>query len=81
MDYWKITNVADKSIKLIVSISSSESKGLLLKKGQFCICMPKQTPVMDAQSRRGLISIYKEFDNSQTQYQLGTAYNVPTPGK
>lgn len=76
MNYWKITNLSNKPSKLIVGLSSNQSKGMILNPGEFCICTPKQTPVMDAQIRRGLISVDKNFDNSLTKFEIGKPYYV-----
>lgn len=76
MNYWKVTNLSNQPSKLIIGLSPSTSKGLILNPGQFCICTPKQTPVMDAQIRRGLISVEKNFDNSLGNFEIGKTYYV-----
>jgi hypothetical protein len=76
MIYWKITNLSTQNAKLIVSTAPNHSKGLIIKPGEFCLSNPKQTPVMDAQIRRGLISVDKEFDNSKYGFKIAEAYNL-----
>ncbi len=76
MIYWKITNLSNQNAKLIVSTAPNHSKGLIIKPGEFCLSNPKQTPVMDAQIRRGLISVDKEFDNSKYGFKIAEAYNL-----
>ena len=76
MNYWKITNLSNQNAKLIVSTASNHSKGLILRPGEFCISKPKQTPVMDAQIRRKLIQVDKDFNNNEYQFKLGEAYNL-----
>jgi hypothetical protein len=76
MNYWKITNVSNRNSKLIVSISPNQSKGLLLNPGQFCLTRGLQTPVMDAQIRRKLIEIEKDFDNTNFNLEIGKVYPV-----
>lgn len=65
MKYWKLTNTHNDNVPVSVITSSTTSKGLLLKPGQFCICMPQITSTMDAQVRKRLLSIDKDYDNTQ----------------
>lgn len=76
MNYWKITNLSNQNAKLIVSTAPNHSKGLILRPGEFCLSNPKQTPVMDAQIRRNLITVDKNFDNSNYEFKIGEAYNL-----
>lgn len=76
MNYWKITNLSNQNAKLIVGLNSSQSKGLVLKPGEFCLSTSKQTPVMDAQVRRKLISVEKTFDNSVYNLKIGEVYSL-----
>ncbi len=76
MNYWKITNLSNQNAKLIVSTAPNHSKGLILKPGEFCLSNPKQTPVMDAQIRRNLITVDKVFDNSNYLFNIGEAYSL-----
>jgi len=76
MIYWKITNLSTQNAKLIVSTASNQSKGLILRPGEFCLSNPKQTPVMDAQIRRKLITVDKGFDNSKYNFKVAEAYNL-----
>jgi hypothetical protein len=48
----------------------------VLRPGEFCLSNPKQTPVMDAQLRRKLISVEKDFDNSKYNFKIAEAYNL-----
>ena len=76
MNYWKITNLSTQNAKLIVGTAPNHSKGLILRPGEFCLSNPKQTPVMDAQIRRNLISVEKDFDNSKYNFNIAEAYNL-----
>lgn len=76
MNYWKITNLSNQNAKLIISTASNLSKGLILRPGEFCLSNPKQTPVMDAQIRRKLITVDKQFDNSEYNLKIGEVYNL-----
>lgn len=76
MNYWKITNLSNQNAKLIVGTAPNHSKGLILRPGEFCLSNPKQTPVMDAQIRRKLITVEKDFDNTKYNFEIAKAYNL-----
>lgn len=76
MNYWKISNMSNMPSKLIVSIAPNQSKGLILNPGEFCLSRSTQTPVMDAQIRRKLIEIEKDFDNSKFNLEIGKVYSM-----
>jgi hypothetical protein len=81
MNYWKITNLSNQNAKLIVSTAPNHSKGLILRPGEFCLSNPKQTPVMDAQIRRNLITVDKNFDNSKYLFKIAEAYSLEVLNK
>jgi len=81
MNYWKITNLSNQNAKLIVSTAPNHSKGLILRPGEFCLSKPKQTPVMDAQIRRNLITVDKNFDNSKYLLKIAEAYSLEVLNK
>jgi hypothetical protein len=76
MKTWKLTNVFTKSVKVVISTSSSTSVGVLLEPNQFLICVPKQTPTMDAQIRRKFITEDMDFDNQLYGFALGIPYDM-----
>lgn len=76
MKTWKIENVSNQRVKIVVNLGPSNSKGLILNPGQFCISNAKQTPAIDAQKRRKLLSIDEGFDNSNYNFILGQSYNL-----
>ena len=75
MKNWKITNTSIKQIKLAVAVSSHGAPGVILQPGQFCLSTQQMTAPIDAQMRRGLIEIDKEFDNSELKLELAKAYD------
>ncbi len=75
MNFWKITNLHNDAVKIVISTSSSGSKGLKLQPNQFVVCAPKQTPTMDAQIRRKFISVEKGFDNDTYGFTSGVPYD------
>lgn len=76
MNYWKISNLSNRPSKLIVSISPNQSKGLMLNPGEFVVARNTQTPVMDAQIRRKLIQVEKDFDNTRFNLEIGKVYSL-----
>jgi len=72
---WKIKNISDKQIKLAVAISSHGAPGVILQAGQFCLSIDQMTAPIDAQMRRGLVEIEKDFDNSNFKLELAKAYD------
>lgn len=65
MKVWKITNTSRESVKIACKTASMHSKGIILQPGEFCISEAQLTASMDAQERRGFISVDREFDNSE----------------
>lgn len=72
---WKIKNVATQAVKIVVSTASIRSVGIKLNPGDSVICLPRQTPTIDAQFRRKLIEIDKNFDNELYGLAMGIVYN------
>ncbi len=77
MKIWKIehSNKSLEGAKIAISISSDESKGIILKPQEFVLAQEQQTASLDSQSRRGFIQI-SSFDNSKLNLKLGEAYNI-----
>ncbi len=78
MKYWKLKNVINKMVTVVVSTSSNSSKGVRLEPNQFILCISKQTPTMDAQIRRNFITVDKEFDNELYGFEVGVVYDEST---
>lgn len=77
MKIWKIehTNKNMEGVKIAISISSSESKGIILKNGEFVLAKEQLTASIDSQTRRGFIKV-DSFDNSTLRLNLGEAYKI-----
>ena len=71
---WKIKNISTAPVKLAAAKSNTVTIGVILKPGEFTICDSRMTASIDAQSRRKLISIDKNFDND-LKLQLCEAYS------
>jgi hypothetical protein len=73
MNNWKIKNITNQPIKVSVITSNITSKGLILEPGQVCLASPSNTASLDAQVRRGFLSVDETFDNSTLNLELGVA--------
>lgn len=60
---WKIENISNVPVKLAVAKSNQVTIGLFLKPGEFCVCDSRMTASIDAQERRKLISVNRDFKN------------------
>jgi hypothetical protein len=74
MKVWKITNTARESVKIACKTASMHSKGIILQPGEFCLSEAQLTASMDAQERRGFISVDREFDNSKLNLKFVENY-------
>lgn len=75
MKVWKITNNSKESVKIACKTASMHSKGIILSPGEFCISEAQLTASLDAQARRGFISIDEEFDNSKLKLEFVQNYS------
>lgn len=77
MKIWKIehTNKSAENTKIAISLSSSESRGIILKPGEFVLAQEQPTASLDSQTRRGFVKV-DSFDNSVLYLNLGEVYNV-----
>lgn len=75
MKYWKIINNQKVNTKVAIATSSSGSIGVILKQGQFCVSKSQPTKMLDAQERRGFVTIEKEYDN-EFGFDTGVAIDI-----
>jgi hypothetical protein len=62
--YWKITNTGKESkIKFTIALASDKSPGGILKEDEFVVSQPRITTMLDAQEKRGFVSIDRSFTN------------------
>lgn len=73
---WKITNISKpaQNIKVAVAKNNVTTVGVILEPSQFCVVDSRMTSSMDAQAKRGFISIDKDFENN-LKLNLCEAYN------
>lgn len=60
---WKIKNTSKQAVKVAVAKSNQVTIGLILKPGEFCISDSRMTSSIDAQERRNLIQVERDFKN------------------
>lgn len=77
MKIWKIehANKSAEGAKIAISLPANESKGIILKPGEFVLALEQQTASLDSQTRRGYVNV-SVFDNSTFNLNLGEAYNT-----
>lgn len=75
MKTWKIHNVSDAPVKVSMILTSTTSKGLILKPNEFCVAAPQLTSSMGMQATRKLINVDKAFDNTEFGFAMGVAIN------
>ena len=76
MKHLQIINTSDQNIKIACKTSSSTSKGVILKPGEFCIAEHPMTAIIEAQMRKKFVIVDENFDNSKLQLKLGITYSV-----
>jgi hypothetical protein len=67
--FWKISNTQNVDTKVAVATASNGSIGIILKPNQFCVSLDQMTKMIDAQEKRGFVSVDKEYKN---EYDLET---------
>jgi hypothetical protein len=70
--YWKVTNRQTVPTKVAVATASNGSVGVILQPNQFCLCTTQMTKMLDAQSKRGFVSIDQNYDN-EYGFETGVA--------
>jgi len=71
MKIWKIKNIFKEPITFSYMTSSSSSQGMMLQPEDICLVMAQLTAPLDAQRRRGFITIEQDYDNA-LNLPLGT---------
>jgi len=71
---WKIKNKSTQPVKVAVAKSNQVTIGLILKPGEFCVSDSRMTSSIDAQERRNLIEIDRDFEND-LKLQLCECYS------
>ena len=74
MNTWKISNKSNQEVKVASKTASMASKGIILKPNEFCLSESQLTASMDAQERRGFISVDRSFDNSKLKLEFVKNY-------
>ena len=72
MNTWIIKNLTNNPVKISISLAANKNPGIILKPGEMILSIARLTTPLDAQERRGVIEIDREFDNSELELPLGT---------
>lgn len=73
MNTWKIINITDGPVKLSIALGGNNNPGVILQAGEMVLSKDKLTGPLDAQERRGVVSVDRNFDNSELKLPLGEA--------
>lgn len=73
MKNWKIKNITKEPVKVSIALGGANNPGIILKPGEIVLSICKLTAPLDAQERRGVIVVDRDFDNSELNLPLGKA--------
>lgn len=73
MNTWKITNTSKGPVKLSVALGGANNPGVILNPGEMVLSINRLTGPLDAQERRKMVEIDRNFDNSELNLPLGKA--------
>jgi hypothetical protein len=68
---WKITNKTEGEIKISVALGGANNPGVILKAGEMVLSASRLTAPLDAQERRKMVEVDRDFDNSELNLPLG----------
>lgn len=71
MKTWKIKNITENPVKLSIALGGPNNPGIILESGQIVLSIDRLTAPLDAQERRGVVEIDRDFDNSVLNLPLG----------
>jgi hypothetical protein len=71
MNTWKIKNITNSPVKVAIALGGANNPGLILNPGEIVLSIDRLTAPLDAQERRGVVSIDRNFDNSTLKLPLG----------
>lgn len=71
MNTWKIKNISQSPVKISIALGGDQNPGVILNPGEIVLSANKLTAPLDAQERRHLLEIDRDFDNSELNLPLG----------
>lgn len=71
MNTWKIKNKTENPVKISIALGGANNPGLILNPGEMVLSIDRLTAPLDAQERRGVVEIDRNFDNSELKLPLG----------
>ena len=72
MKTWKIKNITENPVKLSIALGGQNNPGIILNPGEMVLSVDRLTAPLDAQERRGVIKVDRDFNNSELKLPLGT---------
>jgi len=73
MNTWKIKNITENPVKLSIALGGANNPGIILQPGEIVLSINKLTAPLDAQERRGVVEVDRDFDNETLNLPLGSA--------
>lgn len=71
MNTWKIKNISPAPVKISIALGGAMNPGIILKPGEVVLSLDRLTAPLDAQERRKIIEVDRNFDNSELKLPLG----------
>lgn len=71
MNTWKIKNKTENPVKISIALGGANNPGLILNPGEMVLSIDRLTAPLDAQERRGVVEIDRNFDNLELKLPLG----------
>lgn len=71
MNTWKIKNTSSAPVKISIALGGAMNPGVILNPGEIVLSSDRLTAPLDAQERRGVVEIDRNFDNSELSLPLG----------
>jgi len=72
METWKIKNISESPVKISISLGGANNPGVILNPGEIVLSQARLTAPLDAQERRGVVEIDRDFNNEELNLPLGT---------
>ena len=71
MNTWKIKNTSATPVKLSVALGGTNNPGVILQSGEMVLSINRLTGPLDAQERRKMVEVDRDFDNTELNLPLG----------
>lgn len=71
MKTWKIKNITSNPVKISIALGGPNNPGIILNPGEMVLSIDRLTAPLDAQERRKVVEIDRNFDNSELKLPIG----------